>query len=166
MSKTSKLQLSAVAALASLALLIPAASAQAGGYATVPFCGNYNPNTGSYTPKTLNPGDVCTFYPVAVAGMSVTWKMTKAGSGSICVGVMSSPPGWPKGKWLTNTGNPRTGYTLGCNPPNGYYGGGGGYTYWKAENGFGAVYGQPVMVNFSTATIKTDPLSGALGYWY
>jgi hypothetical protein len=160
-----RISITVVAALVSMALLIPAGSAQASGYATVPFCGNYNPNTGSYTAKTLNPGDVCSFYPVAVAGMSVSWKMTKAGSGSICVGVMSSPPGWPKGKWLTNTGG-SGGYTLACNPPDGYYHTGGGYAGWKAENGFGAVYGQPVMVNFSTATIKTDPLSGALGYWY
>ena len=36
---------------------------------------------------------------------------------------------------------------------------------WFAYNGFGAVYGQPVMINFSTATVKTQPAWSDIWGW-
>lgn len=142
--------LAALAALASLALLVPAGSAQAA-WNVVPFCGSYDTN-GQVHPKTLKPGEICSFWPVAVAAMNVRWDVTSSsGSGSVCIGVVRYPPGWPNGTMLGMSGAPGPPR---CEPirSSARFG-----TTWAAQNGFGAVSGQPVMINYSTATIKTRP---------
>ena len=160
-----------MAALASLALLIPAGSAGAA-FHRVPFCGQLT--SSGYQSMTLKPGQVCGFLPVAVSSIWPIWKVVQGGKGSVCVGVVQYPPGWPNGKALTPSGKPLgtepprdpydgrpphpqdAGYPYSCDPYN-LSTGELGYTTWWAFNGFGAVYGQPVLVNFSTATIRTLP---------
>jgi hypothetical protein len=140
-----------IAALASLALLVPAGSAQAAAsWTVVPFCGSYDTN-GNIQPKVLKPGEVCSFWPVAVAAMNVHWDVRTSGSGGVCLGVVRSPPGWPNGTMLGMSGAPGPArcFPVGSGP-NANLG-------WAAQNGFGAVYGQPVMINYSTATIRTRP---------
>jgi hypothetical protein len=148
--------IAALATLASLALLIPAGSAQAA-YGSAPFCGSVNPG-GGYSPMTLKTGQVCGFYPVAVRYAIATWDVVKSGSGSICLGVLQYPPGWPNGKPLSPTGSGPGNY-WNCFPVNGWD----KYAVWGANNPFGAVYGQPVLLNYSSATIKTRLISGG---WY
>jgi hypothetical protein len=155
-----KLYLSLITAVASLALLVPVSSARAG-YAIIPFCGNVGTSGVSGTsPKTLAPGQVCSFFPVAVAGMHVSWDVTKRGSGSVCLAVIKSPPGWPNGTILAGSGAPGP---AACEPVNSVT----RWVTWQATNGFGAVYGQPVMINYSSATIKSRPdQDGYLAYYY
>jgi hypothetical protein len=174
------------AAVASLALLVPAGSAQAATPHHVKWCGQLTSN--GYVSMTLKPGEVCSFWPVAVSSMWGSWKVVSSGRGSVCIGVIQYPPGWPNGKVLSPTGgNPATdpprdpydgrpphpgdpGYPYSCQPWTGYMAAGDGLaTTWFANNGFGAVYGQPVMINFSSATIKTQPgwsdLYGWINYY-
>jgi hypothetical protein len=174
--------LAALAGLASLALLVPAGSAQAATQYHAKWCGQLT--SSGYQSMTLKPGQVCAFPPVAVRSMWGAWQVTSSGHGSVCIGVIQYPPGWPNGKALSPTGgNPAT------DPPRDPYDGMPphpdypGYPYtcptwtgdmtkgdviegaWFAYNGFGAVYGEPVMVNFSTATVKTLPgLGSPWGY--
>ena len=149
-----KLWLGGLAALTSLAFLVPAGSAQAA-YNVVPFCGSYNPSGPTlysrYLPQTLKPGQICGFWPVAVAAMNVHWDKVSSGSGSVCVGVVRYPPGWPNGTMLAPSGAPGPArcFPVGSGPT--------ANLGWAAQNGFGAVYGQPVMINYSSATIRTRP---------
>jgi len=153
-----RITIAAISALASLALLIPAGSAQAA-FGSAPFCGSLNPG-GGYSPMTLKSGQACAFYPVAVRYAIATWDVVQGGSGSVCLGVVQYPPGYPKGRTLSPTGSGPGNY-WNCFPVNGS--GGGRYAAWGANNPFGAVSGQPVLLNFSTATIKTVLIPGG---WY
>jgi hypothetical protein len=153
-----------LAALLSLAVLIPAGSAKAVTGGQVPYCASLRA-TGQWDPLTLAPGKVCSFVPVAVRFYSAAWDIVKPGTGSVCTGVIQSPPGWPDGKPL----DPVTGQPIAWGIPNkspcvdiARY----RNTVWEAQNGFGAVYGQPVVVNFSTATIRTDNTCCLLFYYY
>lgn len=157
-ARTRKPQLVLAAALASLALLIPTGSAQAASVGQ-PFCGSLNAG-GGYSEMKLTPGAVCGFYPVAVHYAIATWDIVQSGSGSVCLGVLQYPPGWPKGKPLSPTGSGPGNY-WNCWPVEGS--GGDRFAVWGANNPFGAVYGQPVLVNFSNATIKTRLFGGG---WY
>ena len=153
-----------LAALASLALLVPAGSAKASPY-SVPFCNaRHLGSANQWDPVTLAPGKACSFFPVAVSSFSTAWSIVKPGHGSVCAGVVQSPPGYPNGKRL----DPVTGKPIAWGVPNkspclsiATY----RNTAWGAQNGFGAVYGQPVIINFSTATIKTDNLCCLLSYY-
>jgi hypothetical protein len=139
------------------ALLASAVPAQAS-YTTVPFCGSLHPG-GGWDPKVLAPGDVCTFPPVAVQHMHIWWTTTHDGGpgGAILLGVVQSPPGYPNGQVLGPAGGP--GPWGGANPE-------AGEAFWIANNGFNAVGGQPVVLNYSTDTIKLWPNNGSLGYYY
>jgi hypothetical protein len=110
---------------------------------------------------TLKPGQVCGFYPVAVHYAIATWDIVKSGSGSMCTGVLQYPPGWPNGKPLSPTGSGTAGNNWFCWPVNGQAGD--KYAAWGANNAFGAVSGQLVLVNYSTATVKTRLNAGG---WY
>jgi hypothetical protein len=178
----SKVRLALLAALASLALLVPASSSQGATVHSVKFCGALT--SAGYTSITLKPGQACTFWPLAVRTIWGVTQVTSGGHGSVCFGVIQYPPGWPSGKPLSPTGgNPAT------DPPRDPWDGMPphpdypGYPYtcvpwgdtlskgdvlegaWFAYNGFGAVYGQPVIVNFSTATMKTLPGYQSLWGW-
>jgi hypothetical protein len=144
-----------ITSLSLLALLVPSSSAKAS-LNPVPFCASLHPGTSNqWDPVTVAPGKVCTFFPVAVNHFSVSWSITKPGSGAVCAGVVQSPPGYPNGSPL----DPVTGAPIGWGVPGkspcvdiSRF----GAIVWAAQNGFNAVYGQPVVLNFSTATIKTD----------
>jgi hypothetical protein len=156
-----KLWIAGLSALATAALLIPVASAEAG-YNTIPFCGNVSPSTGTAgtSPKVLTSGQTCSFFPVAVSSMRVDWDVTSSGNGSVCLGVVRYPPGWPNGTMLGITGAPGSPI---CHPVNSVT----RFVNWNAYNGFNAVYGQPIVINYSTATIKTRPdRNGWLSYYY
>jgi hypothetical protein len=138
-------------------LLASAVPAQAS-YASVPFCGSLHPG-GGWDPVTLTPGKACTFVPVAVAAFHIEWTVTHdAGpGGAILIGVVQSPPGYPNGQVLSPAGGP------------GQWGAAnleGGGAYWFANNGFGAVYGQAAVVNYSNSTVKLWPNSGFINYYY
>jgi hypothetical protein len=156
-SRVRSIRLIVVVVAATLALLASAVPAQAA-YTTVPFCGSLRPS-GGWDPKTLHPGDVCTFPPVAVQSMHIWWTVTQAGGpgGAILLGVVQSPPGYPGGQVLGPAGGP--GPWSGGNPTD-------GGAWWFANNGFNAVYGQPVVLNYSNYTIKLWPNNGSLGYYY
>jgi hypothetical protein len=146
--------IAAVAALASLALLIPSGSANAAIPHRVAFCGINNGVR--YVPMTLKPGQACTFWPLAVQQMSVTWSMVHrvGDGGGICIGVVQSPPGYPKGKPLSPTGSGPGNYWS-CAQP--FYNS--GLVFWRAANAFDAVYGEPVVLNYTSSTIKVEPAS-------
>jgi hypothetical protein len=152
-----KPRLIVLAALASLALLVPASSAEAAVRQQVPFCGSLSPN-GGYLPKTLAPGKACTFFPVAVNSFYAPFDIVKGGNGAVCTAVVKYPPGFPSGTPL----DPRTGGpgSWRCTDVHLQLAAG-----WAADNGFSAVYGQPVVLNYSTATIKTRPIEGVLWYY-
>jgi hypothetical protein len=146
--------LAVAAAFTSLALLVPAGSAQGALYQEK-FCGQLT--SSGYQPITLKPGDVCGFWPVAVNLAGAAWQVTKPGNGSVCIAVLRSPPGWPNGQPLAPSGGPGS---WGCVP----------HTYgviccWEANNGFNAVHGQLVLLNYSTATIRTHPSGGFIRYY-
>jgi hypothetical protein len=157
-----KARLIGIAALASLALLVPAGSAKAN---SVPFCTSLHPGTyAQWDPVVLAPGKACSFFPVAVSSFSAAWTVTKPGHGAVCAGVVKSPPGYPNGKPL----DPVTGAPIAWGVANkspcadiARY----RNVAWGAQNGFGAVAGQPVIINFSTATLKTDNLCCLLFYY-
>ena len=174
---TRKLRYLLGVALGSLALLVPMAStAQAATLYRAKFCGAIT--SGGITSVTLRPGQACTFLPVSVRSLWPIWQVTASGHGSVCVGVLPYPPGWPKAssRPLSPTGgNPATdpprdpfdgqpphpdfpGYPYTCQPYSQNMSAGEQWAgAWFAHNGFGAVYGQPVIINFSTATVKTLP---------
>jgi hypothetical protein len=148
-----RISIAVVTALGSLALLIPAGSAQAATPRSIPFCGQLT--SSGYQPMTLRPGEICGFWPVAVSQMMVTWDIVKNGDpnlGGVCIGVLQFPPGWPNGQPLSPTGSGTAGSNWYCNPWRWGFS-----SLWVAHNPFGAVYGQPVVVNFSKATIRTLP---------
>jgi hypothetical protein len=150
-----------LAALVSLALLVPAGSAKAVNGASVPFCTSLHPNTISqWDPVVVPSGKTCSFYPVAVRSFSAAWSITKAGHGSVCGGVVNSngspldPVTGAPIPWGVKDKSPCVDISIYRN------------VAWGARNGFGAVYGQPTILNFSTATIKTDNLCCLLFYYY
>ena len=146
----------ALTALASMALLVPAGSAKAN---SVPFCTSLHPGTyAQWDPVVLPSGKACSFFPVAVSSFSAAWTVTKPGHGAVCAGVVKN------GKPL----DPVTGGPIAWGVANkspcvdiARY----RNVAWGARNGFGAVAGQPMIINFSTATLKTDNLCCLLFYY-
>jgi len=136
-----------------VAVLAGAGSAQAVTEHSVPFCGSLNPGNG-YQGVTLKPGQACTFLPTAVKSIWGAWDVVKNGEWGfgVCVGVLEYPPGWPSGRPLSPTGSGPGNY-WGCAPPSSFG------IIAQANNIFGAVYGQAVLLNGSTATIVTQPSS-------
>jgi hypothetical protein len=146
--------------LVSFALLIPAGSAHAA-FGQVPFCGSLNPGNG-YEPVTLRPGQACTFGPVAVNSVLAAWSVQQAGppGGAVLLGVVQYPPGHPNAQPLNpTTCQPGGGNWVSLNPYS--YGG-----WWRANNGFNACYGQPVLLNYTNYTIRTTPNAGGVWYYY
>jgi hypothetical protein len=137
-----------LAALASMALLVPIGSAHAATLRAERFCGYLDPGHG-YQPVVLRPGQACTFLPAAVNSIFAQWEVVNGGSngGGVCVAVVQSPPGWPSGRPLSPTGSGPGNWN--CIAP---YSAG---IAWTANNGFNAVYGQAVLLNYSTVTIRT-----------
>jgi hypothetical protein len=140
-----------IAAFASLALLVPAGSAQAAWHRDS-WC--------EY--QTLKPGQSCTTWPLNVNAARTTWAVTKAGIGRVCVGVFQyggSQSGQPVGGGAPG---------LNCAPlswtgstyadPNSYNGW--GYSDWLIWRynpylRYSYRYGQAKIINYSSATIRT-----------
>jgi hypothetical protein len=152
------------AAVASLALLVPAGSAQGATLHTAPFCGSLHPG-GGYDPVVLKPGQACTFWPVAVNEAAAIWGIIHDAPGGpgVCLGVVAYPPGWPRTTTALSPVNGQPGKYWTCKPAN--QGISGGSVVWRAQNSFGAVYGQAVLLNFSNATINTIPSWGWINYF-
>jgi hypothetical protein len=146
MTRTRRITLTALVALA--LAVAGAGSAQAATLRHAPFCGSLHPSTG-WVPITLAPGQACTFLPTAVQSIWGAWSVTKDGEGSICTAVVESPPGWPNGRPLSPTGSGPGNYWA-CVYPYAFG------VVWQANNAFNAVYGQAVLLNYSTATIRTQ----------
>jgi hypothetical protein len=144
---------------ASLALLVPASSASAAtGFSN--WCNNQSVG------YVVDPGKVCTWYPVTTAQVSTGWDVKGPGSGKVCVAILQYP--WPNGKmvplddfgrptdwtcnYLRQSGNPASTWNL---------------AYRDVTQGFGAVYGQPALLNFSTAKIqvRVDQLNWVKYYY-
>ena len=157
-----KTLLAVVAVLASLALFAPAGSAQAATLRAEKFCGSLSPGHG-YQSVVLKPGQACTFLPVAVHSIFAQWELVSGSgrSGGVCVAVVQSPPGWPNGQPLSPTGSGPGNY-WNCIVPSS------AGIAWTANNGFGAVYGQAVLLNYSNSTIRTVLSTVGVGtiYYY
>lgn len=142
----------AIAAIASLALLVPAGSASADGY-------HYCQSTYGF-PVTLSPGQDCRgFGPLKLFRVVGVWEVVKPGNGVVCVGITK-----------LNTRTPLNDF----NQPSGWNQTGDECTNVNASSkvavryvvgGFGAVPGQPMMLNYSTATIRSVP-AYSLAWYY
>jgi hypothetical protein len=144
-----RLTIFAAASLASLALLVPAGSANAA-QATAHWCSN---GTNGYV---VEPGKICTWYPVATHFLTTNFQVISGGSGVFCAAILQSP--WPNGNAqpLDDYGRP-TGWT--CGPNQVWQKGQGSLVARRVYGGFGAVYGQAAILNFSTARIRIDASS-------
>ena len=161
MSRARSIRLLVAALAGTLALLATSVPAQAATLTSVPYCGSLRPS-GGWDPVTLQPGQACSFAPVAVHSIHAWWDITHQGtSGSILVGVIQSPPGYPNGQVLSPYGGP--GQWYGYPPDDGTNG---NQLWWFALNGFNAVSGQPVILNYSNYTIRLNPNQGSLTYYY
>ena len=140
-----KLWLAGLAALTSIALLVLAGSAQA---SSGKFCGATDARLGYY----VEPGKICAWWPAATSFVRSDWWVRSAGSGVVCVAILQYP--WPNGQAqpLNDQGQPSNwncAQLRSGNNPN-----------WNVvarpwvQNGFGAVYGQAAILNFSTARIQ------------
>jgi hypothetical protein len=150
-----------VSALASLALLVPAGSAQAS-WRTDPFCVGSNIN-GHYPGQTLVGGSSCSSWPLNVGEIYVSYKVVKAGTGRVCVGLFkygsSQPVSGAPGLVCPGVGVSSQYARVGqegvirwyfppySNPPRAY------------------AYGQARIINYSTATIKTIPGFTWVAHW-
>ncbi len=142
------------AALVSMALLVPASSAQAATLHNNTWC-----NSGATGPGYIvASGKMCTFWPLTVQSGYAFWDITKSGSGNVCLSV-----GNYQGKnFVTVAGAPWR-----CVPVHsihdGTSSGGLGLT---VQNYFGAAYGQIAILNYSSATIRTKPGGGMQVRYY
>jgi hypothetical protein len=143
-----KIWIGALVALSSLALLAPAGSARAATLHGAPFCVVRGSNVGI----TLKPGQRCTFYPLATNGFFVFFHAIRAGSysGSICGGITRYPP-LNSNTPLNDSAQPTS---WDCVPASNLNNRGDSALGRRVQNGFGAVYGQATILNFSNATIK------------
>jgi hypothetical protein len=141
----------AVAALASLVLLIPAGSAQAA-YGSTKWC----------VGTTLSPGEQCGFWPLAVERLGSSWDVLSGGSGHVCFAILrweSGKPRQPLDDWGQPTNwqcgplraSPGANWGLGIRNP--------------VTGGFGAVYGVGAILNYSTATIRVTTNYNYLNYY-
>jgi hypothetical protein len=141
----------ALAGLTSLALLIPAGSAHAVTLHESPFCVW---SSGSTAGITLKPGQRCSFWPLPTARF-LTWATVVSGgrSGRICSAITQFP-GYVTSNALNDAGQVDPSAWI-CYEMRdyGFYGSLLGFGR-VVENGFGAVYGQATVLNFSTATIR------------
>src|SRR2546422_412674 len=99
-----RIAVAAVAALASLALLVPTASQAAAQTHYSFFC---ETSPGSVKGVTLKPGQQCNFWPVATAWATAHWYINRGGQGGVCMGVTRYPPvqsGQPLDAWGRPTG--------------------------------------------------------------
>jgi hypothetical protein len=144
----------ALAGLTSLALLIPAGSAHAVTLHEAPFCvWSWGSNSGI----TLKPGQTCRYFPLPTHGYYTWAKVIDPGSnsGRICAAI-TQYPGYQTYNALNDAGqvdpSAWTCYEMGGRYP--AYAG--QLLLWArfVNNGFGAVYGQATVLNFSTATIR------------
>jgi hypothetical protein len=134
-------------ALTSLALLVPAGSAQAANVAQQHWC-----NNGSVG-YVVQSGKTCTWWPVNANTVLTGWNVIGPGSGSVCVAILKYP--WPNGQMqpLDDFGQPTS---WSCNTlrhdgnPSSTWHSAGRFVY----QGFGGVYGQPALLNFSSAKIQ------------
>ena len=134
-------------ALTSLVLLLPAGSAQAANVGASHWC-----NNGSLG-YVVQPGKVCTWYPVAANSVVTGWNVIGKGSGKVCVAILKYP--WPNGQ-MQPLGDHGEAFPWACNT---LRQGGNPASNWNVQgryvtSGFGAVYGQPAVLNFSTAKIQ------------
>jgi hypothetical protein len=145
-----------LAGLTSLALLIPAGSAHAVTLHESAFC-VANPGSPYEYPLTLKPGQTCSYWPLPTHGF-LTWAtvVNSGHSGRICSAI--TQPGTYNA--LNDAGQVDPSAWLCHEMRNeGFYGTRLGFGR-LVENGFGSVYGQATVLNFSTATIKFDAHSG------
>jgi hypothetical protein len=150
----------AIAALASLTLLIPAGSASAAS-GSYDFC--YSNNL-TRTPATLKPGQDCRgFGPLNLFRVYGVFEIVKPGNGAVCVGIIRNGTTTPLNDYNQPSGWNQTGEE--CQTITGAPAGTWANADRRVVGGFGAVPGQPIMLNYSTATIKSTLYTTA-GYYY
>jgi hypothetical protein len=140
-----RIQLTLVAAIAASILLIPGA---ARADSSDGFCGATDAHLGYF----IEPGKICAWWPAPMRFVSSDWWVRSPGSGVVCVAIIRSP--WSAGQPaqpLDDQGRPTN---WNCSPLRN------GNANWNVaarpwvQNGFGAVYGQAAILNFSTARIQ------------
>jgi hypothetical protein len=161
--KGKTVRIALLSALAALALFIPAGSVKGATLYEADFCGSLHAG-GGYVPMALGPGQACTFWPVAVHEAAAIWGISHhAAGGAVCLGVVASPPGWPRTTAALSPVTGQPGDNWKCVPAD--QGFSGGSLVWTAQNGFGAVRGQAVLLNYSNSTINTIPSWGWIKYY-
>jgi hypothetical protein len=160
-TKTRRLWIPTLAALASLALLAPAGSARAATRYLSQWC---ETTPGSGVGQTLKPGQTCNFWPLPTIQVWSNWDVVKAGSGVACVAVTKSPP-YDSRVPLDGWGNPTSWNSppwSGCTDVHNRL-----FIISPGYSGapFGAIGGQATLLNFSSATIRVR-ISAYNGVFY
>lgn len=157
----------AVAAVTSLALLFPAGSAQAAS-GSANWCGATDQRDGYY----VEPGKICTFYPLATRFVSASWWVRSGGSGFVCLAIIRTP--WQQGQVaqaLDDWGRP-TNWNCANLRQNRILDSSGRPTDWGVgtrpwvTGGFGAVHGQAAILNYSSARIQVGFGYNRVEYYY
>lgn len=157
------------AALVSVALLVPAGSAQAAS-ASSHWCGATDQRNGFY----VEPGKICTFYPLATRFVSTSWWVRSGGSGFICLAIIRTP--WQQGQTaqpLDDWGRPTNWNCHNLRMQQLYESEHATQPTWwgvgtrpTVTGGFGAVHGQAAILNYSSARIQVGGAYNRVDYFY
>ena len=150
----------AIAAIGAMATMLASAGAASAASGTYYFC-----TSSPYgIPSTLGPGQDCRgFGPLNIFRVYGVFEIRSPGNGAVCVGIVRNGTMTPLNDYAQPAGWNQTGAE--CTTVNGAT-----VVTWRTANrqvvaGFGAVPGQPVMLNFSTATVRSVDYTRA-GYYY
>lgn len=150
-----------VSLIAMVAALAPT-SASAATLQSTRWCGVENNDGSPQFGYDVKPGKWCGTWPYATNFVVASWDVLGSGGhGQVCVGIasiFSSPPvplndqGQP-GQWECTTLRAASGGNWNL------------VSRHHVQNAFAAVYGQPTILNFSTATIRMTNAYTRVDYW-